>query len=300
MLLAMSGHLILLSQPNAHKFLYVADPVSMYDLLPDMDSYVLVEELYQNDTLVSKAVGHTFYNYSNLRYCFYNRETEYGLNGMPLPVEPSLRHMTRMEVVNDSLSLQVKTTFGWDAMTSDTLYVYQANGKVYKVIDLAWRKRRVIHFNYEKDLLVKTVMEDSKFGTSTFKYEYEQGRMVSSDITSPQYGNERSEYDYLDSLIIVTSFNPDDELVGKSVISISEAGDILREESYSRRLGTDTLQLSQRTEYEYIGNNERRVDVKFANGSGTQTIYRWNRDGWLYQTITTGRNQRRVRTYQKM
>ena len=280
-----------LAQLHYNRFDQKANVANMLDLLPDEPSYKITVEEFSHDTMISKTVDETFYNYVDRRWYFQNFHEDV-----------NVAQMKTYSRLNDSVVLQINIIYRPAYSSADSLYVYQKEGEIYKSVRLGQGKKITTNYLYENGNLVERIIDDSKSGISSVKSVYKDGRIIGR-IQKEQDHISVEDYFYSDTLITLVSYHSSekDSVNSKTEIQLDKDQNIVKTQSFRRSPKSGEFESSMTTTFRYEGNNIRRVKVEHYRQPEhtTETTNVYDENGWK-QSIVRGADKKFIMTKERL
>lgn len=271
----------LAAQPVVYKYPMDQSVADMLGVLPDVPSYVEVVERYLDDSLVYSRTDHVLHNYDSVRYCF-----RFSYNPPHI-----IKQLQKLTVVNDSMIVQTSMTFGDKRANTDSLVIYRKDGRIYNAVlfkDGELHETHIYKYNAYGEIVERHTTSRQSGPTDVY-FVFSDGRRMKTDFRSEWYGSGISEHHYTDTLITVTTYDPQDRsiIIGKDYFWVDDNGYVIRHEPYFKGLYIVELKPGVNMTFFHKGDFETWVTARFVDPEyETLTKYWFDEDGIVTSTMT--------------
>ena len=219
-------------------------PAIELGLLPDTPSYIIIEELYNADTLTHKGLALAFYNYGSTRVSIEPyRDSDY-----------SKSQITTLQFVGDTFCIQVTEHFENHSILKDSVQVWWQDGLIRRaIINQRHRGRTEINYTYQSGKLIHTKTQGT-YGNSETIYSYKDQKLNKVTYNGSHFKS-TYEFHYTDSLVTITSTTPEKGWLIKKILQYDKMGRLSSKKIYQQGKNDTELRLYQVEETINYGNN---------------------------------------------
>lgn len=257
-------------------------------LLPNSMSYVLRSETYFKDSLISKNVLETFYNYGNERYCFENDVNFLG----------ETNSVCILKKLSDTLWLQTNQYFEYEGINCDSIIVKLKNGKIIESEERRDGKHYQSNlYKYDNDFLIQKIYINTQGDSSLNSYHYQDGKLKFRKSISKDDLVYKIEYQYIDSILNVFNYS-NQELVSKRIFKFNSIGKVSEKIEFRRDLESLEMKQIHKINYSYNAKNEL-VKIESLNSlNRSQTTEIDPEDSITFKYLWMGKNKKQLRRYE--